>query len=141
MKFFYRCLSPPIINDFSLERHLETQGAPTSSVDHFFLQCQVAKELWDTVLYLFGVHWVMPQQVKELIEGCHGGLSKSRFGMLSLISSCGVYRERNFRTFEDSETTTTNLKLKFFRLLFEWMQATNLSSFASFQDFLNSCNS
>jgi hypothetical protein len=45
------------------------------------------------------------------------------------------------RSFEDSETSITNLKLLFIRTLFDWMQATGLFSFSSFQDFLDSCNS
>ena len=32
-------------------------------VDHLFLHCQVARDLWSMVLYLFGVSWVMPKSV------------------------------------------------------------------------------
>ena len=31
------------------------------SVDHLFLHCPVAMDLWSMVLGLFGVSWVMPQ--------------------------------------------------------------------------------
>ena len=31
------------------------------SVDHLFLHCLVAMDLWSMVLGLFGVSWVMPQ--------------------------------------------------------------------------------
>ena len=46
------------------------------SIDHLFLHCPVAKELWDTVLSLFGVLWVMPQHVRGLIEGRFTGLPR-----------------------------------------------------------------
>jgi hypothetical protein len=46
------------------------------SIDHLFLHCPVAKELWDTVLSLFGVLWVMPQHLRELIEGWFTGLPR-----------------------------------------------------------------
>ena len=33
------------------------------SVDHLFLHCLAAMELWSMVLGLFGVSWVMPKSV------------------------------------------------------------------------------
>uniref|UniRef100_A0A2N9FA08 Zinc-hook domain-containing protein n=1 Tax=Fagus sylvatica TaxID=28930 RepID=A0A2N9FA08_FAGSY len=33
------------------------------SIDHLFLHCNLAKDLWDSVLSSFGVSWVMPCQV------------------------------------------------------------------------------
>ena len=46
-------------------------------VDHLFLHCSVAMDLWYIVLDLFGVSWVMPQSVLGLLAcwqgrfGCH----------------------------------------------------------------------
>lgn len=37
------------------------------SIDHLFLYCKVATELWSALLQLFGVEWVMPQTVSELL--------------------------------------------------------------------------
>ena len=36
------------------------------TVDHLFLHCRVALELWDMVFGLFGVYWVMPMSVVGL---------------------------------------------------------------------------
>ena len=47
--------------------------AAGESVDHLLIHCLWAKELWDTVLSLFGVSWVMPRQVRELIDCWQGG--------------------------------------------------------------------
>ena len=114
------------------------------SIDHLFIHYPVAKELWDTVLSLFGVTWVMPQHVRELIEGWFIGLPRQRQSRIWIsVPHClmwCLWRERNLRTFEGSKTSIDELKLLFFRTLFEWMQFTNLFSFASFQDFLDSCN-
>ena len=38
----------------------------SESVDHLFLHCPVASELWDMVFGLFGVSWVMPLSVVGL---------------------------------------------------------------------------
>ena len=35
----------------------------SETVDHLFLHCLVALELWDMVFGLFGVCWVMPMFV------------------------------------------------------------------------------
>ena len=39
------------------------------SVDHLFLHCLVAMDLWSMVLGLFGLSWVMPHSVLGLL-GC-----------------------------------------------------------------------
>jgi hypothetical protein len=36
------------------------------SIDNLFLHCMVATELWNTILQMFGVVWVMPTDVGEL---------------------------------------------------------------------------
>ena len=38
----------------------------SESVNHLFLHCPVASELWDMVFGLFGVNWVMPLSVVGL---------------------------------------------------------------------------
>uniref|UniRef100_A0A2N9HAX3 starch synthase n=1 Tax=Fagus sylvatica TaxID=28930 RepID=A0A2N9HAX3_FAGSY len=35
--------------------------AAGESTDHLFLHCSMAKQLWDTILIMFGVQWVMPR--------------------------------------------------------------------------------
>jgi len=47
------------------------------SVDHLLLHCPIASDLWSMFLGLFGVYWVMPKSVVELLAcrqgrfGCH----------------------------------------------------------------------
>lgn len=37
------------------------------TMDHLLLHCPTATELWSMVLWLFGVYWVMPKSVAELL--------------------------------------------------------------------------
>ena len=37
-------------------------------VDHLFLHCYIASNLWSTILGLFGVGWVMPKSAVELLD-------------------------------------------------------------------------
>jgi hypothetical protein len=48
------------------------------SSDHIFLHCYLANHLWDVVLSLFGIHWVMPRTVSELLWCWLGALGKSQ---------------------------------------------------------------
>jgi hypothetical protein len=38
------------------------------SIDHLLLHCDIARDLWSYVLILFGVQWVMPRMVLELLN-------------------------------------------------------------------------
>lgn len=42
------------------------------SIDHLFLQCKVATELWSALLQLFCVVWVMPRKVSKLLGSSRG---------------------------------------------------------------------
>uniref|UniRef100_A0A2N9I9L7 Reverse transcriptase zinc-binding domain-containing protein n=1 Tax=Fagus sylvatica TaxID=28930 RepID=A0A2N9I9L7_FAGSY len=78
--------------------------ADGESIDHLLLHCPYAKELWDMVLGLFGLHWVMPKTVTELLHcwfGSVGGHSVIWKAIPHCIMWC-LWQERNARTFEDS---------------------------------------
>jgi hypothetical protein len=38
------------------------------SIDHLFLHCEAARELWNVIFSLFGVEWIMPRRVIELLD-------------------------------------------------------------------------
>ena len=114
------------------------------SVDHLFLHCPFAVDLWSMVLGLFGVSWVMPRTVLGLLGCWQGSFSRHRNGYIwSIIPHClmwCLWRERNSRCFEDYENSIPDLKLLFFRTLRDWLFALQSQSFPSFIDFLDSCN-
>jgi len=77
------------------------------SINHLMIHCEVAKELWSSILNLFGVNWVMPISVKRF----DGVLRRSGrvwywYGSWRLAPLCVmwcIWRERNARSFEDVE--------------------------------------
>jgi len=42
------------------------------SIDHLFLHYMVAIELWRTIMQMFGVEWVMPRSVKDMLGSWWG---------------------------------------------------------------------
>ena len=114
------------------------------SVDHLFLPCPVAMDMWAMVFGLFGVSWVMPQYVVGLLACWQGSFGRHRNGYIWLmVPHCllwCLWRERNSRCFEDKKRFISDLKLFFFRTLMDWLAALRNQSFSSFLDFLDSCN-
>jgi hypothetical protein len=114
------------------------------TIDHLFLHCKVATKLWDTDLSLFRMHWVMPRRVVDLLDCWQGRLGRHQnIEIWKAIPHClmwCIWRERNERTFEDSERNTLALKKMFFRTLFDWMSALGLFSFTSLVEFLDHCS-
>ena len=41
-------------------------------IDHLFIHCEVARNLWNLLLNFFGVVWVMPRRVSELLVSWGG---------------------------------------------------------------------
>jgi hypothetical protein len=93
------------------------------TVDHLLLHCDFAKELWDMVFVLFGLHWVMPRRVIELFACWQGNFGRHQhINIWRAIPHClmwCVWKERNARTFESCEQTVAELKLLFLRMLFD----------------------
>ena len=42
------------------------------SDDHLLIHCGVARELWHFLFSFFGILWVLPFSIKDLLEGWHG---------------------------------------------------------------------
>jgi hypothetical protein len=92
------------------------------SIDHLFLHCMVAIELWSMILQLFGVVWVMPRLVKEMLGSWRGQrgnrLLMQIWRMALLCLMWCLWKERNARSFEDGETDLINLKKLVIQTLF-----------------------
>ena len=67
------------------------------SVDYLLLYCSIAFKLWSMAFALFGIYWVMPKTVVELLACCKESLFvivMMLFGWLSLIAWCGAFGGR-----------------------------------------------
>ena len=105
------------------------------SIDHLLLHCHVARELWNMVFSLFGVHWVMPCHVVDLLASWLYKCSRRKSLVIwSMTPHCimwGIWRERNARTFEGCERSTHDMKLFFLQTLLEWTDALGVFTFYS----------
>ena len=115
----------------------------SESVEHLFLHCPVASELWDMVFSLFGVSWVMPLFVVGLFacwQGCFGRYCNGDiWKVVPLCLMWCIWKERNSRCFEDIERSMSDLKLLFLWTLFDWFSVRRNQPF-SFLDLLDFCN-
>jgi hypothetical protein len=74
----------------------------------FFFNCEVVRDLWSSLCNLFGVDWVMPKRVRELLMswgcqmGSHDILKVWRLAPLCVMWC--IWREHNVQSFEDRET-------------------------------------
>ena len=60
-----------------------------ASLDNLSLHCQVAREMWSMVFGLFGVRWVMPRSVLDLLTSWLGKLGRHRcFVIWRVVPHC-----------------------------------------------------
>ena len=45
-------------------------------VNHLLIHCSIATELWPMVFSLFGIHWVMPKTVVDLLACWQGSFGR-----------------------------------------------------------------
>jgi hypothetical protein len=113
------------------------------SVDHLLLHCDVARAVWSYFYSLFGVEWVMPSSVLDLLSAWGTLLGHdSAIRIWKQVPLCilwGLWRERNTRLFEDVEVTVGTLCRNVLNMLYLWVSAHS-SGRLLFADFLLSCS-
>uniref|UniRef100_A0A2N9EWI3 Reverse transcriptase zinc-binding domain-containing protein n=1 Tax=Fagus sylvatica TaxID=28930 RepID=A0A2N9EWI3_FAGSY len=55
--------------------------------DHLLLHCEIASALWYFVFQTFGIHWVIPAKVIDLLFGWHNWFGKHYSGVWNLASA------------------------------------------------------
>ena len=113
------------------------------TVNHLLLHCTVAQELWSLIFVLFGITWVMPRGVVDLLMCWSERFGKSEAGAIwKAIPHClmwCIWREQNSRVFVGEELSIPALKSSFLQTLYNWLKASNLVSCNSLAEMLDRC--
>ena len=110
-------------------------------MDHLLLFCPIAHSLWTHMLRLFGIEWVMPGSVADLLFCWYHWLGKHSSDIWNLVPSClmwTIWIERNQRSFEDKGKTVVQLLDLCQQTLFDWSQCWGLSDCFTLMEFLSS---
>ena len=73
-------------------------------VDHLLLHCGKVFRLWSFALRSFGVSWVLPKRVIDMLASWRNWLGKRSSNVWNLVPHCMmwiIWRERNNCIFED----------------------------------------
>jgi hypothetical protein len=113
------------------------------TVDHLLLHCEVASTLWDAIFSRFGVAWVMPKCVVDLLacwwslRGGGGGGAVVWNGRWCILAFfwC-LWQERNNRCFEDLERYFEDILSSCFHTLYLWIVAHLSPLSISYDNFL-----
>jgi hypothetical protein len=109
--------------------------------EHLLIHCALASDLWSAVLRPFGVCWVFPNSITDLLYGWFNSFGKPDSIIWNLVPLClmwTIWRERNHCTFDDMEHSTPKLVELFYGLLFDWAQVGGLTPMNSLADFVAS---
>jgi hypothetical protein len=114
------------------------------SVNHLFIHCPVASDLWNMFFHLFGVLWVMPKGVVDLLSGWNGPSGRSEVGKIwKMLPHCimwCLWCERNARSFKGEETSIPALKFLCLQTMFDWLKASRLISSDSVSEMIMLCS-
>ena len=111
------------------------------TVDHLLLHCKMAYRLWSFVFITFGVSWVIPRSIPDLLFGWWNWLGKHSSQIWNLVLLCILqcfWKERNQRTFEDLDKSGDQMRTSFSGILFDWSQVWRLTTSDSLPSFLSS---
>ncbi len=90
-------------------------------VNHMLLHCNVAQELWNMILILFGVFWVMTRDVVDLLSCWPSKFGRAEARVIwKAIPNCPIWClwcERNSRTFSGEASSIPALKFYFLQTL------------------------
>jgi hypothetical protein len=111
------------------------------SIEYLLLHCKVACNLWSYILTLFGVEWVMPRRMMELLTSWGAlfgyGSTKEVWRLDPLCIMWCIWQERNARHFEDVETSMLELWKRLLNKLYIWITAHHSLNVFTYADFLN----
>jgi hypothetical protein len=103
------------------------------------LFCEVATALWCSVFSMFGIQWVLPAKVLDMLAGWHNWFGRRSSAVWNLAPLCvmwSLWKERNRRIFEDLEKPFSHLQEQFSGLLFDCSRSWGFTEASSLPDFV-----
>ena len=91
------------------------------------------------VFITFGLSWVIPRSIPDLLFGWWNWLGKQSSQIWNLVPLCilwCIWKEWNQRTFEDLDSSSDQMLASFSGTLFDWSRAWGLTSSESLPSFL-----
>ena len=112
------------------------------TVNHLFLHCPVATNLWNMFYCLSGLKWVMPQNLRDAQMSWSLWRVDKTIKKIWLMISAAIFwclwNERNCRCFDGISTPNHFLKAKCLLNLFCWTKLANVISTDQLMDFVSS---
>ncbi|WJZ83602.1 hypothetical protein VitviT2T_003270 [Vitis vinifera] len=104
-------------------------GYEEESANHILLHCTVTKTIWEITLAIFGVQWVFPESVIEVLLSWRGSfVGKKRKKIWNSIPVCifwTVWKERNRLAFRGGSLDIQKFKNSFVCNLWSWVRVYN----------------
>ncbi|KAJ9673635.1 hypothetical protein PVL29_023281 [Vitis rotundifolia] len=99
-------------------------GCEEENVNHILVHCIVVRVLWEFILVLFGVKWVFPETVREVLVSWRGpfvGIKRKKiWNSILLCIFWTVWKERNRLAFKGGSLALQKLKNSFVCNLWSW---------------------
>ena len=111
------------------------------TVDHLLLHCKMDHWLWSFACISFGISWVIPRTIPNLLFDWWNWLGKRSSKIWNLVPLCllrCLWKEQNRRTFEDMDSSKYQLLASFSGTLFDWSLAWGLTTSDSLPSFFSS---
>jgi len=109
------------------------------TLDHLLLHGDVVRELWIMIFQMFGLEWVMPRWVVDLLACLKSKVGRNDINIgwnaiPSFLMWC-IWREKNARSFDVRERTSSDIRTCFLKFLFGWISAATFLHAFSYADF------
>jgi hypothetical protein len=111
------------------------------NVDHLLIHCSVAGVLWSWVFHTFGIYWVLPGKVVDLLFSWWNGLGRHSSDIWNMVPIClmwTIWKEHNQLTFENVSRSNSQILEGFTLTLFDWSRAWGLTFSISITEFFSS---
>ena len=109
------------------------------TMNHLLICCSIDFKLWSFIFRMFGVSGFYPKKVFDLLCGWRCcGPNLDIWNLIHLCLMWTIWRERNRRTFEDVECTSSLLQASFISSVYEQSFAYGLTDSNSIHSFIES---